>query len=75
MFRAIVEFADLQDDKHLYHAGDEFPRNGVKVSAKRIDELKGNSNLARKPLIEEVKEEKPTTSKRGKKANDTDDSL
>lgn len=76
MFKAIVEFADLQDAKHLYHVGDEFPHDGVKVSQKRIDELKSNNNMARKPLIEEVAEEKKTTApKKGKKADDTNDSL
>lgn len=86
MYKVISKFADLQDGKHLYQAGDEYPRNGVKVSEKRIDELKGKNNLAKKPLIEEVadkkvekavveEEPKKPASKKGKKTDDADNSL
>ena len=54
MYRVIESFADLKDNKHLYHVGDEFPRDGANVSKSRIDELSGSKNKMRKPLIEQV---------------------
>lgn len=54
---AIVRFADLTDDKHIYSAGDTFPREGLKVTKKRLQELLGKQNKARKPLIKEVEED------------------
>lgn len=57
MYRAAIEFADLRDAKHLYHAGDKFPREGLTVSNERIAELSGTANKMRRPLIVEVKEE------------------
>ena len=83
MYEVIVEFADLKDDKHLYHVGDEFPHNGMKVSENRLTELKTNKNKVGKPLIKEIKEQKQTVAenaavktekkpKRGKKQNDAD---
>lgn len=54
MYKAIVNFVDLQDNNHRYHAGDEFPRKGLDVSAERIDELLTNKNRRHTPVIEEV---------------------
>lgn len=54
MYRVIRQFSDLQDNSHLYNVGDTFPHDGVKVSAKRIEELASNRNRLRIPLIEEV---------------------
>lgn len=67
MYRAVVKFADLSDNKYLYHAGDEFPRKGLKADQKRLDELAGNDNKAGFPLIEYVKEEEPKTEETPKK--------
>lgn len=56
MFRVVVEFADLQDENHVYRVGDKYPRNKRKVAKKRIEELTSSANKIGKPLIE--KEEK-----------------
>ena len=55
MYRVIVGFADLQDNKHSYKPGDEYPRQGHEVSEERIQELATGSNLMRQPLILEEK--------------------
>ena len=57
MYRALTHFTDLQDDNYKYHAGDEFPRKGLKVSDERLKELLTDKNRRHKPMIEEVKEE------------------
>lgn len=56
-YKVIHSFADLHDKKYKYEAGDEFPRQGLKVSEDRIKELMGNKNKIKKPLIEEISEE------------------
>lgn len=55
-YRAAVDFVDLQDGRHSYHAGDTFPRAGLTVDAARLSELAGSDNRARKPLIVAVEE-------------------
>ena len=73
MYEVIKDFADLQDDKHLYHAGDEFPRSGVKATASRIKELSTNNNLMGSPLIKEVVVEKESTkTTKRRKTDDAD---
>ena len=57
MYRVIKAFTDLQDKKYAYKAGDIFPREGVTVSADRLEELSSNKNKRGIPLIEEVKKE------------------
>ena len=59
IYKVICPFADLLDDSHVYHVGDEFPRHGVIVKAERYKELMGSHNKLGKPLIEEVAEEVP----------------
>lgn len=56
MYKAIVFFKDLQDDKHEYNVGDEFPREGKKVTKKRIAELASDKNRRGIPLIEKVED-------------------
>ena len=58
----LSEFADLQDEKHVYGIGDEYPREGYSPSAERVDELSTGKNLLQKPLIQKV-EEQPTEAK------------
>lgn len=73
-YRVIQRFVDLQDDKHRYEVGDEFPRLGLKVSKARVEELSTNKNRRGIPLIEEVAEseeveeleEKPATESKPK---------
>lgn len=58
---AAVRFADLEDGRHIYEPGEEFPRLGLSVSDERFKKLAGRDNLAGQPLIravEEPKEEK-----------------
>ena len=50
---ALIDFVDLQDNKHLYHAGDKFPRTGARVSEERMKELSGKDNKLGQPLIGE----------------------
>lgn len=57
MYRVIKAFTDLQDNNHKYHTGDTFPRDGVKVSKSRLEELSSNRNRRHEPMIEEVAEE------------------
>lgn len=60
MHKVISAFMDLEDDKYQYEVGDEFPRDGLKVSKERISELSGSENKCGRPLIESVKKkEKP----------------
>lgn len=72
---AKCRFADLEDGKWLYLAGDAYPRDGLTVTDKRLRELAGSDNRMGFPLIEKVDEpgeappepvEKPVV-KRGRK--------
>lgn len=54
MYKVISYFTDLQDFNHPYKVGDEFPRLGLKVSDKRLEELASNKNKQGKPLIKKV---------------------
>lgn len=56
-YRVISNFKDLQDDNYRYAPGDTFPREGKKVSKKRLAELMSPTNKLGKPVIEEVVEE------------------
>ena len=58
MYEVIVDFIDLRDNNHAYKVGDKFPHDGVTVSDKRIDELAGDKNKRKMPLIQRVKEDK-----------------
>lgn len=51
-----VYFTDLQDGRHAYYPGDEFPRKSLKVSAARLKELSTTNNRRGRAVIEEVKE-------------------
>lgn len=57
MYRVLRRFEDLQDDRHLYQPGDNFPRAGLKVSGERIKELSSCENKRRVPLIKVVSQE------------------
>lgn len=56
MYKVISYFTDLQDFNHPYQVGDEFPRQGMRVSQARLDELSSNKNKQGKPLIAMVKD-------------------
>jgi len=57
MYIAISYFKDMKDNMHPYSPGDTFPRDGLKVDAKRLEELSTDKNRRGKPVIELVKEE------------------
>ena len=54
-YKVIKSFVDLHDDNYRYSVGDIFPRRGIKVSEKRIEQLCGNKNKQKTPLVEKVK--------------------
>ena len=56
MYKVLIEFADTLDNKHLYHAGDNYPREGYKPENKRISELSTDKNKLGKAVIEVVAE-------------------
>ena len=51
MYKVIKHFTDLQDKNHPYYVGDDFPREGLKVTKERIAELSSSNNKRREPLI------------------------
>lgn len=55
-YKVIHYFTDLQDFSHPYKVGDKFPRLGLKVSDKRLEELASSKNKQGKPLIQKVEE-------------------
>lgn len=59
MYRALIDFSDMQDDSYFYKAGDNFPRKGFEAGQERIKELLSTDNKLGKPVIEEIKVEKP----------------
>ena len=59
MYKVKVLFTDLQDNNHKYHVGEEFPRHGLKVSPKRLEELSTNKNKRGIALIEKIGEDEP----------------
>lgn len=55
----IKYFTDLHDKNYPYNVGDTFPREGIKVTQGRIDELAGCKNKQGVPLIKLVEEAAP----------------
>lgn len=64
MYKVIAYFEDLQDNRHAYNVGDEYPRKGLETTDERIKELATTKNRQKKPLIKKVEEK----SKKPKKA-------
>lgn len=56
MYKVIRYFTDLRDNNHPYNVGDDYPREGLKVTEERVAELAGSSNKQSVPLIELVEE-------------------
>lgn len=54
----IKDFSDIQDDRHVYHAGDTFPRMGFEVSDERVAELASKDNKRGEILIRAMKAER-----------------
>ena len=57
MYKVIKFFTDLQDEDHAYHEGETFPREGLTVTSKRLEELSSAINKRGVPLIEEIKDD------------------
>jgi hypothetical protein len=55
-YKVIKPFIDLQDNGHVYNAGDDFPREGLEVSDERIQQLITVNNNARQVFIKKVGE-------------------
>lgn len=55
MYKALMNFVDLRDNNHRYHAGDSFPREGYEADDDRIAELCSDQNKLGKPVIAEEK--------------------
>lgn len=55
-YKTLVYWTDLQDADHPYNPGDEYPREGLKPTKKRINELMGDKNKRGTPLIEPAEE-------------------
>ncbi|WP_277630394.1 hypothetical protein [Atopococcus tabaci] len=53
---AIVYFEDKKDEDTAYEAGTIYPREGVEVSATRINQLSSKNNKRKRPVIAELKE-------------------
>lgn len=72
MFKVVQTFFDLTDGNMEYHPGDVFPRDGLEVSAERLEQLATSSNRLGCAVIEEVKEqqEEKQTRKRVRKNAD-----
>lgn len=50
----VKDFSDIQDDRHVYHAGDIFPRMGFEVSEDRVAELASKDNKRGEILIKAI---------------------
>ena len=54
----VKDFSDIQDDRHVYHAGDTFPRMGLEVSKERVAELASKDNKRGEILIKAIDAER-----------------
>lgn len=59
-YAAISDFVDLQDNRHIYRAGEEYPRAGLTATEERIAELAGPNNLSNRALIKAINDDQPT---------------
>jgi hypothetical protein len=55
-YRVIKMFIDLKDNNRQYNVGDSFPRVGLNVSEKRLEELTTSNNRRGEALIEAVED-------------------
>ncbi|WP_088815450.1 MULTISPECIES: hypothetical protein [Listeria] len=57
MYKVIQAFSDKNDSKYIYEIGAEYPRKGAKKPTKtRLNELLGDKNALKSPIIEEQAE-------------------
>lgn len=64
IYRAAVDFYDLQDDNRFYEAGEQYPRPGLSPSPARLADLSSNNNRMGHPLIIPQVEPKPKRARR-----------
>lgn len=58
-YEVIHTFKDLKDNDHIYNANKDFyPREGLKPTKKRIEELTTTNNKIGEVLIQKVEEVK-----------------
>jgi hypothetical protein len=62
-YKAVIFFKDLHDSNHAYNPGDEYPREGLQVSDKRLEELSTNKNRRGTPVIAAIPEKKAPKAK------------
>lgn len=53
MYIVVKDFTD-RIDKHIYRAGDKYPRSGVDVSDDRVAELTSKNNMRGEVLVKVV---------------------
>lgn len=61
-YEVIKYFTDLQDNDYEYNVGYTFPREGLKVSAERLESLSTDKNRQGVPLIKPISEAKDFSS-------------
>lgn len=71
MYRVISDFRDLKNNNHLYRVGEEYPVLGYKPTKVRIEELVKGKNKYGKIFIEEIGDEKTSSSEDLDKENCT----
>lgn len=55
MYKVLKAFTDDTDGRHIYHAGDTYPRPGAaEPTEERIAYLMGDNNRFGRPLIHET---------------------
>ncbi|HFJ8403488.1 TPA: Rho termination factor N-terminal domain-containing protein [Staphylococcus aureus] len=57
MYKVVEYFEDAQDNRHPYHEGDIYPRDGLEVSEERLAELSTTNNCREIIGIKLVEEE------------------
>lgn len=73
-YKVLIDFTDLEDNKHVYHKGDVYPRKGLNPTSERYAELATEANKMGFALIERKtpkreKTTKSTPTKKGVKAD------
>lgn len=56
MYKVLKRFKDLKDHGYTYNAGEQYPRKGLKVGKRRLQELASDQNRRGIPLIQFVEE-------------------
>lgn len=57
-YKVISPFLDLEDGKHIYHEGDNYPYDGQTPSKRRVQQLSTNGNKLGRPLIVKMQDSK-----------------